>query len=84
MDLFTGEEADTLLRLTVLLRLAVVLRRSRNNDELPDIRLKASGSTLQLRLPGEWLNQHPLTRLDLEQETGFLTQTPVALEVTET
>lgn len=84
MDLFTGDDAETLLRLTVLLRLAVVLRRSRNNDGLPDIRLKASDDKLHLRLPGTWLNQHPLTRLDLEQETGFLAQTPVALEVTET
>ncbi len=83
MDLFTGEDAEALLRLTVLLRLAVVLRRSRNNDVVPDIQLKTHGDVLQIKLSGAWLNEHPLTRLDLEQETEFLTHTPISLKVVE-
>lgn len=83
VDLFTGEEAPTLMRLALLLRLAVVLRRSRINDPLPKITLKASDNKLVVRLPGDWLNNHPLTRLDLEQEREFLVNAPLELEVVE-
>ncbi|MBM4203484.1 MAG: Ppx/GppA family phosphatase [Gammaproteobacteria bacterium] len=83
-DLFTGEDAQALLRLTVLLRLAVVFRRSRQNDEVPDIHLKASDEVLQIMVPSAWLDQHPLTRLDLKQEIGFLSHMPIGLKVIET
>lgn len=64
--------ATTASRLCVLLRLAVVLNRSRSRRQLPDIQLSAKGRRLKLHLPPEWLLEHPLTRADLEQEAIYL------------
>lgn len=54
--------------LIVLLRLAVLLNRSRSSVQLPAITLVARGRTLQLTFPRGWLDNHPLTAVDLEQE----------------
>lgn len=83
LGFFDAEDSASLLRLTVLLRLAVVLRRSRIDEPLPKISLKASDTSLILRLPKDWLNAHPLTRLDLEQESGFLEHVPLNLLIEE-
>jgi exopolyphosphatase/guanosine-5'-triphosphate,3'-diphosphate pyrophosphatase len=67
------------LRLAVLLRLAVVLRRSRQGQHLPHIEVAAAPDALTIRLPRSWLNKHPLTRLDLEQEAGYLKAAQIEL-----
>jgi exopolyphosphatase/guanosine-5'-triphosphate,3'-diphosphate pyrophosphatase len=61
----------TARRLTALLRLAALLGRSRTTDPLPPLRASAEDKTLRLDLPASWLEQHPLTRADLEQEVSF-------------
>lgn len=58
-------------RMAVLLRLAVLLNRSRS-PEPPPVRLAARGRTLTLKLPRGWLRSHPLTAVDLEQEKTYL------------
>ena len=60
------------LRLAILLRLAVLLHRSRSPEALPKFSLKAERKTLELKLPKGWLDEHPLTRADLELEADFL------------
>jgi exopolyphosphatase/guanosine-5'-triphosphate,3'-diphosphate pyrophosphatase len=59
-------------RLAILLRLAVVLHRSRGPERIPDPTLEAGKRSLQLRFPGSWLAGKPLTRADLEQEQAYL------------
>jgi exopolyphosphatase / guanosine-5'-triphosphate,3'-diphosphate pyrophosphatase len=59
-------------RLSIVLRLACVLHRSRSPEPLPDIRLQASKRSIVLRFPSRWLDDHPLTRADLEQEASYL------------
>jgi exopolyphosphatase/guanosine-5'-triphosphate,3'-diphosphate pyrophosphatase len=59
-------------RLCVLLRLAVLLNRSRSPRSAPRPRLLAVAATLTLSLPGEWLDDHPLTRADLLAEAERL------------
>ena len=59
-------------RLCVLLRLAVVLNRSRADDFLPGVAALARGSVLSVAFPPGWLDEHPLTRADLEQERAYL------------
>ena len=59
-------------RLAVLLRLAVLFHRSRGGDAAPRVRLEAGKNSLQLRFPDGWLEQHPLTSSDLEQEAVYL------------
>ena len=60
------------LPLIVLLRLAVLLHRGRGPRQLPDITLKARGRNLECAFPRGWLEAHPLTAVDLEQEAGYL------------
>lgn len=59
-------------RLGVLLRLAVLLHRSRSPDPPPKFTLHAEGRSLRLDLPKGWLDEHPLTQADLEQEAELL------------
>lgn len=58
--------------LIVLLRLAVLLHRGRSDAALPDIELTARGYTLEVKFPGRWLKDHPLTAADLQQEIDHL------------
>lgn len=61
-----------LIYLCILLRLAVLLHRSRSIQELPSFRLEATDNQLKLYFPHHWLEQHPLTQADLEQECNYL------------
>jgi exopolyphosphatase/guanosine-5'-triphosphate,3'-diphosphate pyrophosphatase len=65
--------------LAILLRLATLLHRSRNSEELPVFKLKAEKKTLSVTFPKQWLAAHPLTRADLEQEAGYLAELGVKL-----
>jgi exopolyphosphatase/guanosine-5'-triphosphate,3'-diphosphate pyrophosphatase len=68
-------------RLTALLRLAALLQRSRTTDPLPPLTLVADDKTLRLELPTLWLDQHPLTRADLEQERDYFKILDLKLQV---
>lgn len=59
-------------RLCVLLRLAVVLHRSRSRQPLPALSLQVKGKKLRLCFPLGWLDEHPLTREDLQTEADYL------------
>jgi exopolyphosphatase/guanosine-5'-triphosphate,3'-diphosphate pyrophosphatase len=56
--------------LAVLLRLAVLLNRSR--FEVPQPTLVAGRRRLELKFPQGWLESHPLTQADLQEEAEFL------------
>ena len=60
------------LQLCVILRLAVLLHRSRSTTLHVDARLKASGNNLELQFPEGWLETHPLPRQELKQEAKKL------------
>lgn len=64
--------AVTLERLAVLLRLAVLMHRSRRDTPLPAFTVRTGRRRIALEFPDEWLARHPLTRADLEEEAGFL------------
>ncbi len=59
-------------RLSVLLRLAVLLHRSRSAQPLPPLYMKATGSCITLIFQPEWLDAHPLTHADLVLEAQYL------------
>ena len=61
-----------LFKLIVLLRLAVLLNRSRSPDELPQIALAPRDDALEVKFPAGWLDRNPLTAADLEQEQSWL------------
>lgn len=60
------------LYLIVLLRLAVLLHRGRSATALPPILLTPATHSLELVFPGHWLEEHPLTLADLQQEIEYL------------
>lgn len=60
------------LRLAILLRLAVLLNRSRSTYALPDIRLTVDQESMELQFPEGWLDSNPLTVADLDRERQFL------------
>ncbi len=68
-----------LTRLALLLRLAVVLHRARSDTPLPDFALKVKKKTLTLTFPEGWLDEHPLTVADLQQEVDYLEKAGFAL-----
>ncbi|MDZ7661534.1 exopolyphosphatase [Thiohalophilus sp.] len=79
---FPRSVREAMLQLTILLRLAVKLQRSRLHAALPDIRLKARPRQLKLSFPDEWLDQHDLTRADLEREVEYLRLLDYELKIT--
>ena len=60
------------LRLSVLLRLAVVLERGRSDQALPPLELVPRRMGLELRLPKGWLDDQPLPRTDLANAASLL------------
>ena len=55
-------------RSAALLRLAVLLHRSHETDEMPVLQLRAEGERLALNLDRRWLQARPLLRADLDGE----------------
>jgi len=58
--------------MTILLRLAILLHRNRNDIELPEFSITIVKSKLKLCFPEGWLDQSPLTRADLNKEADYL------------
>ena len=71
----------TTQRLTSLLRLAVLLHRARSDEAIPEFRVVAEDNVLTLELPARWIESHPLTRVDLEQERDYHKQIGIKLVV---
>jgi exopolyphosphatase/guanosine-5'-triphosphate,3'-diphosphate pyrophosphatase len=68
-------------RVAVLLRLAALLHRGRTPDPLPPLGLKAGERSLRLALPEQWLDTHPLSRADLDQERKYLADLNLKLQL---
>jgi exopolyphosphatase/guanosine-5'-triphosphate,3'-diphosphate pyrophosphatase len=66
------DSVETIQRLAVLLRIAVLLHRSRVERARPRMELKAGRRSLDLTFPKGWLEEHPLTAADLELEADYL------------
>lgn len=77
---FPPSRAALLLRLAVLFRLAVRLNRSRSPKPLPVLHLAARRGALELAFPKHWLQNHALTRTDLEEEILLLRAVGIALD----
>lgn len=63
---------ERIRRLSMLLRLAVIFHRGRGQEPAPSVSLAADGDALCLQFEAGWLDQHPLTRADLEREQTVL------------
>ena len=72
LNLLPKSWRNSAMRLAILLRLAVLLNRSRSQVSLPPIVLKTDNRSLELSFDKEWLQANPLTVADLERERGYL------------
>ncbi|SER27568.1 exopolyphosphatase / guanosine-5'-triphosphate,3'-diphosphate pyrophosphatase [Nitrosomonas sp. Nm51] len=71
-EAISSQAQQSVIRLSILLRLAAVLHRSRSNNPLPDIRIDVNEDTINLYFPPQWLFGHPLTLADLKTEQNYL------------
>jgi exopolyphosphatase/guanosine-5'-triphosphate,3'-diphosphate pyrophosphatase len=62
----------TAMRVTALLRVAALLHRARSAERLPSLTVRGDERMLELKLSRDWLEQHPLTVADLDQEREHL------------
>lgn len=76
----TGEQ-PRLLRLIALMRLALVFKYAEQVERLPDFQCQAAGDSLILGFPDGWLERHPLTASELEQQRMALARQNLTLEV---
>ena len=76
--------SDHISKLAALLRIAVLLHRNRSVETLPVPTISLLPNGLRLNVSKSWLSEHPLTKLDFEQEVNLLAQSPIDLQVEET
>jgi exopolyphosphatase/guanosine-5'-triphosphate,3'-diphosphate pyrophosphatase len=76
-----GPAAATVLRLTVLLRLAARLHRTRSPGSLPRFQLRVTEKGLELGFSATFLEKNTLIVADLEEEAEQLAGCGVELEV---
>ena len=76
-----GKESETLLRLCVLLRFAILFHHIRGNREMPEVQLQANAKQLSIRFPKNWLESNPLTVADFAQEADWLAKAGFTLLV---
>jgi exopolyphosphatase/guanosine-5'-triphosphate,3'-diphosphate pyrophosphatase len=70
-------------RMLVILRLAVLLNRTRSPVEIPEIRLVPSSETLKLAFPSGWLADNALSAASLDEERTLLASIGFRLRVGE-
>ncbi len=80
-DVLPNDWQEAGLRLLMLLRLAVLLNRSRKEAEHPPVTMQVSGNKIAISFDAEWLAENPLTIADLEREQGLLDQLGYELRV---
>ena len=71
----------TVLRLSCLLRIAVLLNRSRRAPAVVPFRVRAKDHKLKLEFEPDWLGNHPLTCADLSVECRRQAQHEIDLRV---
>ena len=73
----------SLMHLCVILRLAVTFRRNRSEARPVATTIARSGDVFTIEIDRDWLNAHPLTRMDLEQEANTLAAAGTELNIKE-
>ncbi len=73
--------ARAVLRMAVLLRLAVLLNRSRTDTEPAPLRVRVEGKRIGVSAPVGWLTANPLTRAGLEAEHDYLAQAGLDMQL---
>ncbi len=79
-EMFDTANQERLIHLAIILRIAVILHRSRSSRAVPDLHISVNMQELNLKFPQDWLHDHPLTEADLEQESEYLREARIQLQ----
>lgn len=63
---------NILMRLLVILRLSILLHRGRGIEEVIEPEIQVSKYNIQLNFPSSYMENHPMTIMDLEEEKSYL------------
>jgi len=74
------ESADKTRYLCLIVRLAILLNRSRSQSPLPEFTITLKDKTVHLCFPKNWLAEKPLTEADLSTEANYLKTIGITLE----
>lgn len=77
----TPSRRDSAMKLSRLLRLAVILNHSRGVHPVPVPELEAADGSLRMTMPQNWLAEHPLTARDLQEEVALQKNAGFTLEI---
>lgn len=69
-------------RLAIMLRLAVILHRSRGEGPIAEPKFEVDGKSLKLRFRDRWLDDRPLRGADLQEEKAYLSAAGYRLKFT--
>jgi exopolyphosphatase/guanosine-5'-triphosphate,3'-diphosphate pyrophosphatase len=69
------------MRLLIILRLAVLLNRSRKEAAQIPVTVDVTEDSVNVHFDADWLGENPLTIADLERERGYLQQVGYDLKV---
>jgi exopolyphosphatase / guanosine-5'-triphosphate,3'-diphosphate pyrophosphatase len=78
---FSQQFERELKRLAILLRLAVILERTRTDADSPNVAIEARDEEVMLSIDSRWLADHALSRAELEWERERLDAVAVILTV---
>ena len=76
-------DVETGFRLSLLLRLAVILNRERRDEAFPGLKIKAKSKRLEIQLPTNFKETHPLTSAELQAEAKGCKNWGVEIRLTE-
>lgn len=74
------EPLEKVLRLCIIVRLSILLNRSRSQTPLPEFEVTQEDSTIYLKFPENWLAEKPLTEADLNTEADYLKTVGIKLK----
>jgi exopolyphosphatase/guanosine-5'-triphosphate,3'-diphosphate pyrophosphatase len=65
----------------VMLRVAILVNRDRIPKKLPAIKIDDNGGVLKIQFEQQWLDAHPLTGAELEQEQDYLKALSIKVDI---
>ena len=77
---YSEVDGNRLKRLSVLIRIAVIIERSRCDKESPVLEVVATKDGIRLIFQADWLDSHALSRDELTQEKAQLSKVGISLE----
>ena len=77
---FAPGDENRLMKLSILLRIAVILERSRNDDDSPTITISSTHNSIGIEFESDWLVNHALSKAELVTEQSQLARLNIKLQ----